>query len=97
MERFPDDWRTLDQLDRLRIETPFGQVPLENMTGRLREERTTVRISIRTPVRKATIWPITYPFPFYLVMNKNSYKKLPPDIKAANDAAQQGDAAGEGE
>ena len=32
-----------------------------------------------------TIWPITYPFPFYLVMNKNSYKKLPPDIKAIFD------------
>ena len=32
-----------------------------------------------------SIWQITYPFPFYCVMNKNSYKKLPPDIKAIFD------------
>ena len=32
--RFPNDWRTLDQLDRLRIESPFGQVPLENFITR---------------------------------------------------------------
>ena len=28
-----------------------------------------------------SIWQITNPFPFYFVMNKNSYAKLPPDIK----------------
>jgi TRAP-type transport system periplasmic protein len=32
-----------------------------------------------------SIWQITYPFPFYCVMNKKSYKKLPPDIKAIFD------------
>ena len=30
---------------------------------------------------ETSIWPINFPFPFYLVMNKNSYKKLPADIK----------------
>ncbi len=28
-----------------------------------------------------SIWQINSPYPFYLVMNKNSYKKLPADIK----------------
>jgi TRAP-type C4-dicarboxylate transport system substrate-binding protein len=28
-----------------------------------------------------SIWQINHPYPFYLVMNKNSYQKLPPDIK----------------
>lgn len=28
-----------------------------------------------------SIWQITYPFPFYCVMNKKSYEKLPPDIR----------------
>jgi TRAP-type C4-dicarboxylate transport system substrate-binding protein len=28
-----------------------------------------------------SVWPINNPYPFYLVMNKKSYKKLPPDIK----------------
>ena len=28
-----------------------------------------------------SVWQINNPFPFYLVMNKNSYNKLPPDIK----------------
>ena len=28
-----------------------------------------------------SIWQITHPYPFYLVMNKDSYAKLPPDIK----------------
>ena len=32
-----------------------------------------------------SIWPITYPFPFYVVMNKNSYKKLPADIRSVFD------------
>jgi len=32
-----------------------------------------------------SIWQITYPFPFYCVMNKNSYAKLPPDIKVIFD------------
>ncbi|UCE54578.1 MAG: TRAP transporter substrate-binding protein [Desulfobacterales bacterium] len=32
-----------------------------------------------------SIWQINHPFPFYLVMNKNSYNKLPPDIKAIFD------------
>jgi TRAP-type C4-dicarboxylate transport system substrate-binding protein len=32
-----------------------------------------------------SIWQINHPFPFYLVMNKNSYEKLPPDIKAIFD------------
>jgi len=32
--RFPDAWRTLDQLDRLRIETEMGQVPLANFVTR---------------------------------------------------------------
>jgi len=32
-----------------------------------------------------SIWQITYPFPFYCVMNKNSYKKLPPDIRTIFD------------
>lgn len=32
-----------------------------------------------------SIWQITYPFPFYCVMNKNSYAKLPPDIKTIFD------------
>ena len=32
-----------------------------------------------------SIWQITYPFPFYCVMNKNSYEKLPPDIKVIFD------------
>jgi TRAP-type C4-dicarboxylate transport system substrate-binding protein len=32
-----------------------------------------------------SIWQINHPFPFYLVMNKNSYEKLPPDIKAILD------------
>jgi len=29
-----------------------------------------------------SIWQINHPYPFYLVMNKNSYNKLPADIKA---------------
>jgi TRAP-type C4-dicarboxylate transport system substrate-binding protein len=28
-----------------------------------------------------SVWEINNPYPFYLVMNKNSYKKLPEDIK----------------
>jgi TRAP-type C4-dicarboxylate transport system substrate-binding protein len=32
-----------------------------------------------------SVWQINNPFPFYLVMNKNSYNKLPPDIKATFD------------
>jgi TRAP-type C4-dicarboxylate transport system substrate-binding protein len=32
-----------------------------------------------------SIWQINHPFPFYLVMNKNSYNKLPADIKAIFD------------
>jgi len=28
-----------------------------------------------------SIWQITHPYPFYLIMNKDSYAKLPPDIK----------------
>lgn len=30
---------------------------------------------------ETSIWQINNPFPFYLVMNKNSYGKLPPDIR----------------
>ena len=32
-----------------------------------------------------SIWQITYPFPFYCVMNKKSYEKLPADIKTIFD------------
>jgi TRAP-type C4-dicarboxylate transport system substrate-binding protein len=32
-----------------------------------------------------SVWQITNPYPFYLVMNKNSYEKLPPDVKAIFD------------
>jgi TRAP-type C4-dicarboxylate transport system substrate-binding protein len=32
-----------------------------------------------------SVWQINNPFPFYLVMNKNSYNNLPPDIKAIFD------------
>ena len=32
-----------------------------------------------------SIWHINNPFPFYLVMNKKSYAKLPPDIRAIFD------------
>ena len=32
-----------------------------------------------------SIWQINHPFPFYFVMNKNSYNKLPPDIRAIFD------------
>jgi len=32
-----------------------------------------------------SVWQITNPYPFYLVMNKDSYKKLPADIKAIFD------------
>jgi TRAP-type C4-dicarboxylate transport system substrate-binding protein len=32
-----------------------------------------------------SVWQINNPFPFYLVMNKNSYQKLPPDIRAIFD------------
>jgi TRAP-type C4-dicarboxylate transport system substrate-binding protein len=32
-----------------------------------------------------SVWQINNPFPFYLVMNKNSYGKLPPDIRAILD------------
>ena len=32
-----------------------------------------------------SIWQITYPFPFYCVMNKRSYEKLPPDVKVVFD------------
>jgi TRAP-type C4-dicarboxylate transport system substrate-binding protein len=32
-----------------------------------------------------SVWEINNPFPFYLVMNKNSYQKLPPDIRAIFD------------
>jgi TRAP-type C4-dicarboxylate transport system substrate-binding protein len=28
-----------------------------------------------------SIWEINFPYPFYLAMNKNSYEKLPPDMK----------------
>jgi TRAP-type C4-dicarboxylate transport system substrate-binding protein len=30
---------------------------------------------------ETSIWPINHPYPFYLVMNKKSYDKLPADIK----------------
>jgi TRAP-type C4-dicarboxylate transport system substrate-binding protein len=30
---------------------------------------------------ETSIWPINHPYPFYLIMNKNSYKKLPADIR----------------
>ena len=32
-----------------------------------------------------SIWQITYPFPFYCVMNKKTYDKLPPDIRTIFD------------
>ena len=32
-----------------------------------------------------SIWQINHPFPFYFVMNKNSYNKLPPDVRAIFD------------
>jgi TRAP-type C4-dicarboxylate transport system substrate-binding protein len=32
-----------------------------------------------------SVWEINNPFPFYLVMNKNSYNQLPPDIRAIFD------------
>ena len=32
--RFPTEWRTLDQLDRLRVETEFGLVPVSNFVTR---------------------------------------------------------------
>ena len=32
-----------------------------------------------------SIWQITHPYPFYLVMNKDSYAKLPADIKGIFD------------
>jgi TRAP-type C4-dicarboxylate transport system substrate-binding protein len=32
-----------------------------------------------------SVWQINNPFPFYLVMNKNSYGKLPPDIRSIFD------------
>jgi len=32
-----------------------------------------------------SVWQINNPFPFYLVMNKNSYKNLPPDIRSIFD------------
>ncbi|MCX8117730.1 MAG: TRAP transporter substrate-binding protein [Desulfobacterota bacterium] len=33
-----------------------------------------------------SVWQITNPFPFYLIMNKESYRKLPADIKPIFDA-----------
>jgi TRAP-type C4-dicarboxylate transport system substrate-binding protein len=30
---------------------------------------------------ETSIWPINHPYPFYLVMNKKSYEKLPADIQ----------------
>jgi TRAP-type C4-dicarboxylate transport system substrate-binding protein len=32
-----------------------------------------------------SIWQISHPYPFYLAMNKDSYKKLPQDIRAIFD------------
>ena len=32
-----------------------------------------------------SVWEINNPFPFYLVMNKKSYEKLPPDIRSIFD------------
>ena len=32
-----------------------------------------------------SVWQINNPYPFYLAMNKNSYKKLPPDIRSIFD------------
>lgn len=32
-----------------------------------------------------SVWEINHPYPFYLAMNKDSYKKLTPDIKAIFD------------
>ncbi len=32
-----------------------------------------------------SIWQIAFPYPFYLVMNKDSYNKMPPDIKVIFD------------
>ncbi|OGO43710.1 MAG: hypothetical protein A2Z05_06155 [Chloroflexi bacterium RBG_16_60_22] len=34
---------------------------------------------------ETSVWQITNPYPFYLVMNQNSYAKLPPDIKGIFD------------
>ena len=33
-----------------------------------------------------SVWQITNPYPFYLVMNKKSYEKLPPDIRSIFDS-----------
>ncbi|MEW6672226.1 MAG: TRAP transporter substrate-binding protein [Thermodesulfobacteriota bacterium] len=32
-----------------------------------------------------SVWQITNPYPFYLAMNKDSYNKLPPDVKSIFD------------
>ena len=32
-----------------------------------------------------SVWQINNPYPFYLVMNKNSYGKLPPDVRSVFD------------
>ena len=37
--RFPDDMRSLDHLDHLRIETPLGHVPLSNFVSRVARPR----------------------------------------------------------
>ncbi|UCG07078.1 MAG: TRAP transporter substrate-binding protein [Desulfobacterales bacterium] len=33
-----------------------------------------------------SVWQINNPYPFYLVMNKKSYEKLPPDVRAIFDS-----------
>ncbi len=32
-----------------------------------------------------SIWPISHPFPFYVAMNKDSYRRLPADVKVTFD------------
>jgi multidrug efflux pump len=40
--RFPQSWRSLDQLGRLTIQTPRGQVPLSNFVSLVAAEKTSV-------------------------------------------------------
>lgn len=92
--RFPQSWRSLDQLERLTVETRRGQVPLSNFVSLLPAEKTSVirRIdSNRAVTIKSDLAP-GFQVAERLAALKNSGMTLPDGVMlktAGEDADQQ--------
>jgi len=92
--RFPQSWRSLDQLERLTVETSRGQVPLSNFVSLLPAEKTSVirRIdSNRAVTIKSDLAP-GFQVAERLAALKNSGIELPEGVilkTAGEDADQQ--------